>query len=103
MPKLTPEHLKLRLRLLPLLQVEEVLIRKLIPAGSPDFEASHLAHITNVPVDSLKEKEVAVNSHFAWKNMFNKMMGGRASFESQSVDWDDPDVRVVFDVTMWLR
>lgn len=91
-PLLTSEHLKLRLRLLPLLQVEEVLIRKLIPAGSPDFAASHLAHITNLPVNNLKDKEITVNSYFAWKNMFNKMLGGRSSFESQSVDWDDPDV-----------
>ena len=93
-PKITAEHLKLRLRLLPLLQVEEVLIRKLIPAGSPDFETSHLAHITNVPVDSLKEREVTVNSHFAWKNMFNRMLGQRSSIDSQSIDWDDPDVGI---------
>lgn len=94
-PRLTSEHLKLRMRLLPLLQVEEVLIRKLTPAGSSEFEATHLAQITNVPT-SLKEKEVAVNTHFAWKNMFNRMVGGRASFESETIDWDDPDVSSIF-------
>lgn len=79
------------MRLLPLLQVEEVLLRKLIPAGSPDFEASRMAHIANVPTDNLKDKEVAVNTTFAWKNMFNRMVG-RSSLDSQSIDWDDPDV-----------
>ncbi|KAL4247490.1 P-loop containing nucleoside triphosphate hydrolase [Abortiporus biennis] len=94
-PRLTHDHLKLRMRLMPLLQVEEVLIRKLTPAGSGEFEATHLAHVTNIPGPTLakiKEKEVAVNSQFAWKGVFNKFISTtRESFDSESIDWDDPE------------
>lgn len=90
------------MRLLPLLQVEEVLIRKLTPAGSGEYEATQLTQITNLPVGldngsvnrtegGKKEREIAINTQFAWKNMFNKLMGGRDSAEL--VNWEvDPDV-----------
>ncbi|KAI0072105.1 G-alpha-domain-containing protein [Panus rudis PR-1116 ss-1] len=100
--RLTPEHLKLKLRLLPLLQVEEVLIKKLTPPGSPEFEATHLAPLTNLPGPwvKTKNKEVAVNSQFAWKVMFSKVLPtSRDSFDSADlVNWDDPDDpgRVIF-------
>lgn len=94
--RLTPDHLKLRLRLLPLLQIEEVLIRKLTPAGSLEYEATHLAQITNIPNAARhKEKELAVNSQFAWKGLFGKSMTGpsRMSFDDgDGIDWNDPDV-----------
>ena len=89
------------MRLLPLLQVEEVLIRKLTPAGSGEYEATQLTQITNLPVglengsvnrtDGKREREIAINTQFAWKNMFNRLMGGRDSAEL--VNWEvDPDV-----------
>ncbi len=96
--RLTPEHLKLRLRLLPLLQIEEVLIRKLTPAGSPEYEATLLAQITNIPGAGLrgKEKELTINSQIAWKGLFGKLGSGptrESSFdEGDGIDWDDPDV-----------
>lgn len=97
LPRLTPEHLKLRLRLLPLLQIEEVLIRKLTPAGSPEYEATHLGQITNLPGSARgKEKELTVNSQFAWKGLFGKFGAAsmRDSFDDgDGIDWDDPDVR----------
>lgn len=93
-PKLTSDHLKLRLRLLPLLQVEEALIRRLTQAGTTAPEATRLAQITNAPDTNYKEKEVAVNSHFVWKGMFSRMVGSRrdSSESDQMIEWDDPDV-----------
>ena len=88
-PELSQEHLKLKFRLAPLLQVEEVLVRKLTPPGSTEFEATSLTQITNVPI---REREVAVNSQFAWKGIFSKMKGSRTSLDSDEINWDDPDV-----------
>ncbi|KAI0342325.1 G-alpha-domain-containing protein [Trametopsis cervina] len=96
-PRLTSEHLKLRMRLLPLLQVEEVLIRKLTSAGSGEHEATRLANLANAGVGvgmgegAMKEREVAVNTQFAWKNMFSRLVGGRASYDSDSINFDDPN------------
>ena len=84
-PQLTQEHLKLRLRLVPLLQVEEVLVRKLNPVGSSESEATHVDQ-TNVP------REVAVNSQFQWKGIFNRITGGRGSLDTDGINWEDPDV-----------
>ncbi|CAL1709080.1 unnamed protein product [Somion occarium] len=95
--RLSPEHLKLKLRLLPLLQVEESLIRKLTPPGSPEFESTHLSQITNLPSpfasQNVKGKEIAVNSQFAWKGVFSKVVSStRDSFDSaELVDWEDPN------------
>ena len=90
LPELSQEHLKLKLRLAPLLQVEEALIRKLTPAGSTETEATTLTQITNIPT----RREVAINSQFAWKGLFGRMTGTRASVDRGAVDWDerDPDV-----------
>jgi hypothetical protein len=93
-PKLTPDHLKLRLRLLPLLQVEELLIRRLMRAGTTEQEAARLGQVPDIADAVGREKEVAVNSHFVWRGMFSRVIGGgrRQSLESEHVDWDDPDV-----------
>ena len=83
------------MRLTPLLQVEEVLIRKLSPAGSNETEATQLANVTNLagPLGRYKDKELAVNSSFAWKGVFNRLINTtRDSFESDVIDWDSPDV-----------
>ncbi|CCM00780.1 uncharacterized protein FIBRA_02822 [Fibroporia radiculosa] len=93
-PLLTAEHLKLKMRLSPLLQVEQTLVRKLTPPGSAEFEATHLASVTSGYVERARSKEVAVNSQFAWKNMFSRFLPeSRESFDSSrdGIDWDDPD------------
>lgn len=94
-PKLTPEHLKLRLRLLPLLQVEESLIRKLTLAGTTAPEATRLAQINSDPDANYREKEVAVNSHFVWKGMFSRIVGPRRdSLDEPAIEHDDLGVRI---------
>lgn len=95
-PPLTPDHLKLKMRLAPLLQVEEVLIRRLSPSGSPNFDSAHLAPLTNLPYSERSKnptKEVAVNSTTQWKGAFTRFITNtRSSFESdRAIDWDDPD------------
>ncbi|KZT10357.1 G-alpha-domain-containing protein [Laetiporus sulphureus 93-53] len=94
LPQLTAEHLKLKMRLSPLLQVEQALIRKLTPPGSAEFEATHLAQMSNVSyMDRMHAKEVAVNTTFAWKGIFSKFMSDtRDSIDSrEAIDWDDPE------------
>ncbi|RDX54650.1 G-protein alpha subunit [Lentinus brumalis] len=89
-PPLTAEHLKLKLRLAPLVQVEEALIRKLTPVGSSELEATHLrANSSHADRARALEREVAVNSQFAWKGMLQKMVG-RSSSEGDDVELDEP-------------
>ncbi|KAF9467322.1 guanine nucleotide binding protein, alpha subunit [Collybia nuda] len=95
-PKLTPEHLKLKMRLSPLQQVEEALLRRLTPVGSADFEATRLSPVTNLPYSNrltVTGGEVAVNSSTPWKTAFTRLMASttRTSFDSaQEIDFDDP-------------
>lgn len=95
-PKLTPEHLKLKMRLSPLQQVEEALLRRLTPAGSAEFEATRLSPVTNLQYSNrpgVVGGEVAVNSSTPWKTAFNRLMAStaRSSFDSaQEIDFDDP-------------
>ncbi|KAF8643529.1 hypothetical protein AX16_008985 [Volvariella volvacea WC 439] len=91
-PPLSPELLKLKLRLQPLLQVEESLIRKLNPSGSTEVEPTRLP---SKPL-GFKEtlREVAINSASGWKDAFNKLVtngNGRDSIDSDSFEFDDPD------------
>ncbi|TFK44474.1 guanine nucleotide binding protein, alpha subunit [Crucibulum laeve] len=96
LPTLTPEHLRLKMRLLPLQQVEEALLRRLTPAGSAEFEATHLSPLTNLPY-SLRvgtvHREIAVNSTAQWKGAFTRLMSTtRSSFESgRDIDFEDPN------------
>lgn len=88
-PPLTADHLKLKMRLSPLLQIEQALVRKLTPPGSAEFEATHLAQASNVGyVERLRQKEVAVNSLFAWKGIFGRLLLDNR--DSVDIDWDDP-------------
>ncbi|KAI0635292.1 G-alpha-domain-containing protein [Trametes polyzona] len=92
-PPLSQEHLKLKLRLSPLVQVEETLIRKLTPAGSGELEATHLGAVTGGASHADRaralDREVAVNSQFAWKGVLNKMIGRNSS--DGDADFNDPD------------
>ncbi|KAH9835198.1 guanine nucleotide binding protein, alpha subunit [Rhodofomes roseus] len=91
-PPLTAEHLKLKMRLSPLLQVEQALIRKLTPPGSAEFEATHLAQASNVSyLERIRQKEVAVNSLFAWKGVFGRLLSDSRDADSgDGIDWNDP-------------
>jgi len=111
-PTLTSEHLKLKMRLSPLQQVEEALLRRLAPAGSPDFEATHLASLTDLPYSVRSANgshEVAVNSLTPWKNAFNRLIPTpRLSVQTHDIDFDDSkDPGVVLQacsddmVTLW--
>lgn len=95
---LTPEHLKLRMRLLPLHQVEEALLRKLTPPGSIEFEATHLSSaVTNFNYatrSARTRKEIAVNSTSQWKGAFSRVVANtvRSSMDSgMDIDFDDPN------------
>ncbi|RXW21319.1 hypothetical protein EST38_g4531 [Candolleomyces aberdarensis] len=93
---LSPELLKLKMRLAPLQQVEEALLRKLSPPGSMDFEATHLAPVTNLPYatrSSRFTREVAVHSNSQWKGAFSRFMASvRTSLDSMDVDFaSDPN------------
>ncbi|PPQ93666.1 hypothetical protein CVT25_012725 [Psilocybe cyanescens] len=93
--RLNPELLKLRMRLLPLQQVEEALLRKMTPAGSAEFEATHLSPATNLPYSTRagKFREVAINSTAHWKGAFGRLMAtARASIDSAAdIDFEDPN------------
>ncbi|KAG6920056.1 hypothetical protein DXG01_010124 [Tephrocybe rancida] len=94
-PTLTPDLLRLKMRLSPLQQVEETLLRKMTPAGSAEFEATHLSPLTNLPYSVRNggaPTELALNSLTPWKSAFNKLLATstRASIDSQEIDFDDP-------------
>jgi guanine nucleotide-binding protein alpha-1 subunit len=96
-PTLTPEHFKLKMRLSPLQQVEEILLRRLRPTGSAELEATQLSSTTNLPYTGRTRNnsaEIVVNSSTPWKNAFSRLLSSataRSSLESsQGIDFDDP-------------
>ncbi|KAF4620981.1 hypothetical protein D9613_000342 [Agrocybe pediades] len=88
---LDQELLKIRMRLLPLKQIEAILLRKLTPAGSVEFEATQFA----TPDRERKKRlvEVAVPSTTPWKSVFGKLIASaRASMDSAAdIDFNDPN------------
>ena len=90
----SPELLKIKLRLAPLLQVEETLIRRLTPAGSGEMEATLRIGRDMSYYERTKNymKEVTVNSAVQWKGSFGRREAGRSSFNTdKAIDWEDPD------------
>lgn len=83
-PILTTEHLRIKQRLSPLLEIEKNLIRQLSPVSSRRKSLDH---------SGLALNEVAVNSATTWKECFQKLMKSeRESFDSETVvNWDDPN------------
>jgi guanine nucleotide-binding protein subunit alpha len=80
-PPLTADHQKLKMRLSPLIQVEESLVRKLTLTGASQY------------VDNgRRAKEVCVNSTTGWKDAFGRLVrDARESLESEFlIDWNDP-------------
>ncbi|KAK2467858.1 hypothetical protein APHAL10511_000153 [Amanita phalloides] len=88
-PTLSPEHLKLRMRLLPLQRVEETLLRKLSHAGSTEFEPTRLP---SEHASSQNRKEFAVHSSSQWKVAFGRLLNvAQTSVDDEScVDFNDP-------------
>jgi len=87
------------MRLLPLRQIEDVLIRKLNPAGSIENEATHLGSSrTTLPSGRMHRsgttrfKEITIHSTFQWKVAFGKLLASvRDSMESGAdIDWENP-------------
>ncbi|TFK74549.1 G-alpha-domain-containing protein [Pluteus cervinus] len=93
LPALTPELLKLKMRLLPLQKVEEALLRKLSPTGDEDREATHLSPVTNLSYSGRAGNEVAVNSSSAWKGAFSRLLNSRTSTDTShdQIDFDNPN------------
>lgn len=91
-PPLGPEQLKLKMKLSPLLRVEDVLIQKLAPDSqhhikgeSPDHiftDASNAPDAPAVPVRT----ELTINSRSTWKAAFKKWAKGGV----EEIDFDDP-------------
>jgi hypothetical protein len=97
-PTLTPEHLKLKMRLLPLQQVEETLLRRLRPSGSVESEATQLPSWKNRPyiaTAGYTPTEIFINSSSPWKNAFSRILTStptRSSLgSSHNIDFDDPE------------
>ncbi|KAJ7764188.1 guanine nucleotide binding protein, alpha subunit [Mycena maculata] len=85
--------LALHARLLPLLQIEDVLAQRLAGPDAHNVPDSALTS-THLPMTTRRRpgKEVAVNSTVAWKSAFMRKPTGHESFDTQNVvDWDDPD------------
>jgi guanine nucleotide-binding protein subunit alpha len=88
--QITPKLLKLRMKLLPLQQIEEGLIRKLNPIGSIETEGTSLSPYRT---GKARFKELTVHSTTQWKVAFGKILtSARSSIESGAdVDWNDPN------------
>ncbi|KAL0958423.1 hypothetical protein HGRIS_000565 [Hohenbuehelia grisea] len=89
LPPFTAEHMKLKMRLSPLIKLENQLRRQLAPEGSVEFEATQFPQSsTPFPIH-----EVAINSNTPWKSAFGKLLpgGGRESLDGEdTINWDDP-------------
>ena len=87
--EITPALLKLRMKLLPLQQIEDVLIQKLNPIGSFETEGTHL---TPPLSGKARFKELTVHSTTQWKVAFGKILTSRTSVDSGAdIDWDNPN------------
>jgi guanine nucleotide-binding protein subunit alpha len=73
------------MRLSPLLQVEETLVRKLTRNGASQYVKNEQGEQNT--------KEVSVNSTTGWKSAFGRLVkDARESIESEFlIDWDDPN------------
>ncbi|KAI6139637.1 guanine nucleotide binding protein, alpha subunit [Pisolithus thermaeus] len=80
-PPLTADHLKLKMRLAPLTQVEAALIRKILPPGQV------------APSEDSSMHEVCVNS--GWKSALSRLVGNGDNRKScdtaDMINWSDPD------------
>jgi len=91
-PPLGPEQLKLKMKLSPLLRMEDVLIQKLAPNSqhhikgeSPDPVFSDASNAPDAPAVPIRT-ELTVNSRSTWKSAFKKWAKGGV----EDIDFDDP-------------
>jgi hypothetical protein len=93
LPQINPELWIVKLRLSPLLQVEQVLTRLLTPLDSGESELTHLGNLSYTERSKSALTELAVNSTAQWKNTVSRLLrsnSDRDSFNSeQTIDWDD--------------
>ncbi|KAJ6590807.1 guanine nucleotide binding protein, alpha subunit [Mycena sp. CBHHK59/15] len=85
----------LKMRLSPLIRVEEILMQRLIPNGPDKSDGARLAQLTNIPYSELPRnvnREVAVHSANPWKDVFKRLVASdNESFDSEkAIDWEDP-------------
>jgi guanine nucleotide-binding protein alpha-1 subunit len=91
-PPLSTQHLKLKMKVSPLLQIEEALTRRLTSDATIRIHGetvdSALAPITDIPA----RREVTVNSWYPWKSYFSRPQKSRKSDEDDEhgIDWNDP-------------
>ncbi|KAI6045255.1 G-protein alpha subunit-domain-containing protein [Pisolithus marmoratus] len=82
-PPLTAEHLKLKMRLAPLGQVEAALIKKILPPGQTS------------PAEDSSLHEVCINSNSGWKSALSRIVGNGDNRKScdtaDMINWTDPD------------
>ncbi|KAJ6601209.1 guanine nucleotide binding protein, alpha subunit [Mycena vulgaris] len=87
--RLDAELVSLRTRLIPLLEIENNLMKQLSLPGSTESEPTERP-LTTTP-KKRQSREIAVNSTVAWKGAFTRSTG-RESFDTDHlVDWDDPE------------
>jgi hypothetical protein len=84
-PALTPELLTLKMRLLPLQQVEEALLGKLTPGAK--LSKAYTAMPDDSPSPSSTLQEVSVHSAAPWKGAFSRLMNNvRSSVDGPEVN-----------------
>lgn len=91
-PPLGPEQLKLKMKLAPLLRMEEVLTEKLAPNSEhrikgelPDLTPNDASNAPEAPPVPIRT-ELTVNSRSTWKSAFKKWAKGG----DEDIDFDDP-------------
>ncbi|KIL57705.1 hypothetical protein M378DRAFT_27866 [Amanita muscaria Koide BX008] len=87
----SPDLLKLKLRLVPLLEIEKRLLHRLTPAGSGEVEATQLSYTER---SRAFFKELAINAAVKWKDAFvrSDYDWDRESLNSEeAIDWDNPN------------
>ena len=91
-----PDLLKLKMRLAPLLQVEQALTRRLAPEGGFTEEDTALHGREASYADrSQLVKEVAINSTCAWKEAFGKSSSSSQKDEEASYGHDSSDPSIL--------
>lgn len=94
-PIVDDDLVALKMRLSPLIRIEEVLMTRLIPRGPDKSDAARLAQLTNIPYSERPRnvnREIAVNSATQWKDVFTRLVqSDKDSFDSEkAIDWEDP-------------
>jgi guanine nucleotide-binding protein alpha-1 subunit len=94
LPQLNPELWMVKLRLSPLLHVEQVLTRRLNPLDSGETEPTYLGDLSYAERSRSAVTEFAVNATAQWKNKFSRLLrteDGDIFDAEQAIDWDGPD------------